>query len=129
MKKPAYSFRVVWSDEDKEYVATSPEFSGVSGLGRTPQRAIAEAQSALDLALETYAEQGWPIPAPATLSEYSGQFRLRVPTSLHALLVQRAADEGVSLNTYAVTLLASGIASDPVTRYSAKPSKSRVVAE
>lgn len=35
-----------------------------------------------------------------------------MPSSLHALLTERAADKGVSLNTYAVTLLAAGLSGD-----------------
>lgn len=34
---------------------------------------------------------------------------LRLPADLHAALKQRAAEQGVSLNTYAVALLAGGI--------------------
>ncbi len=35
-----------------------------------------------------------------------------MPSSLHALLTERAAEKGVSLNTYAVTLLAAGLNGD-----------------
>lgn len=107
-----YSFRVLWSEEDQDYVALCPEFQGLSGLAETPEQAIAELQTALDLAIETYADDGTPLPEPAMLRAFSGQFRLRVPSSLHALLTERAADEGVSLNTYAVTLLAAGLSGD-----------------
>jgi hypothetical protein len=34
-----YSFAVRWSEEDQEYVATSPEFAGLSGLGRSAEEA------------------------------------------------------------------------------------------
>ena len=112
MQRPTYSFRVLWIEEDQQYVALCPEFPGLSGLADTPDQALAELQTALDLALEHHAEQGIPLPEPATLRNYSGQFRLRVPSSLHALLTERAADEGVSLNTYAVTLLAAGLSGD-----------------
>lgn len=109
MSSSTYSFRVVWSDEDDAYVAVCPEFEGVSGLGETAADALAEAQSALELMVETYEQERWPLPAPTNLHEYSGQFRLRVPRTLHAHLAQAAADEGVSLNTYAVALLSQGV--------------------
>jgi len=109
MSSSTYSFRVMWSDEDNAFVATCPEFEGVSGLGDTQAEALVEAQVALELMIETYAQERWPLPAPANLHEYSGQFRLRVPRGLHARLAEAAADEGVSLNTYAVGLLAEGI--------------------
>jgi hypothetical protein len=31
VKTPKYSFQVVWSDDDEGFVATCPEFKGVSG--------------------------------------------------------------------------------------------------
>lgn len=109
MSASTYSFRVVWSDEDDAFVAVCPEFEGVSGLGETAAEALSEAQVALELMMETYQHERWPLPAPTNLEEYSGQFRLRVPRTLHARLAEAAADEGVSLNTYAVGLLSGGV--------------------
>ena len=37
--------------------------------------------------------------------EYSGQFRLRLPKSLHKHLAERAKAEGVSLNQFCVYVL------------------------
>lgn len=104
-----YSFRVLWSNEDVAFVATCPEFEGVSGFGETPEAALAEAQTSLDLAAKVAAEERWPLPQPLELSEFSGQFRLRIPRSMHALLAQRAQDEGVSQNTLATTFVAHGL--------------------
>lgn len=109
MTEPTYSFRVIWSEEDQSFVATCPEFEGVSAFGDTAEDALREAQVALRLTIETYVQSRWDIPAPASLQSYSGQFRLRVPRSLHARLAEAAADDGVSLNTYAVNLLALGV--------------------
>ncbi len=109
MSAPAYSFRVVWSREDEAFVASCPEFDGVSGIGETAEQALSEAQVALTLMIETYHEKNWELPAAASLLSYSGQFRLRVPRSLHAKLAEGAEAEGVSLNTYAVSLLARGV--------------------
>lgn len=116
MSSPAYSFRVVWSEEDGAFVAICPEFDGVSGLGENAAEALAEAQVALELMIETYQKERWPLPPPANLQSYSGQFRLRVPRALHARLAEVAADEGVSLNTYAVGLLSGGAAEARATK-------------
>lgn len=105
----AYGFRIVWSPEDEAFVATCPEFEGISGIGRSAEVAMREARTALRLALETYASEGWELPPPQTLTAYSGQFRLRIPRSLHARLAQRAEDEGVSLNSLSMALLAQGL--------------------
>ena len=109
MSSPTYSFRVVWSNEDEAFVATCPEFEGVSAFGDTADQALAEAQVALSLMIEADHAEGRELPAAANLSSYSGQFRLRVPRSLHAKLAEAAEADGVSLNTYAVSLLAMGV--------------------
>lgn len=39
------------------------------------------------------------------MKNYSGQLRLRLPTSLHRSLAEKAQIEGVSLNTYLIYLI------------------------
>lgn len=51
-------------------------------------------------------EDGDDIPVPQAAREYSGRFVLRVPRSMHASLATAADREGVSTNTYIVSLLA-----------------------
>lgn len=104
-----YGFAVRWSDEDAAYVATCPEFAGVSAFGDTAEEALREIRVAMELTIETYEEEGWPLPEPQTVPRYSGQFRLRVPSYLHGQLAERAELEGVSLNTLAVSYLAAGV--------------------
>jgi antitoxin HicB len=100
-----YSVSLAWSDEDNGYIALIPELPGLSAFGETPEEAAQEAKIAAEGFLEVYEEDGKPVPEPMALSPYSGQFRLRLPKSLHAALAQLAKQEGVSLNTLAVTLL------------------------
>ncbi len=45
------------------------------------------------------------IPEPTANRSYSGKFILRIPKSLHRDLTQRASEEGVSLNQYALSIL------------------------
>ena len=103
-----YSFAVTWSEEDQNYVALCPEFPDLSGLGETPEEAIAELRVALDLAIEVYEAEGWPLPEPHQ-NQYSGKVLVRMPKSMHARLVQQAETEGVSLNTHVVTVLAEAV--------------------
>jgi len=56
------------------------------------------------------------IPLPAVPAAYRRKFVLRLPRSLHRTLAQAAAREGVSLNQYAVALLARGDAVAQVER-------------
>jgi predicted HicB family RNase H-like nuclease len=105
-----YSRRVMWSEEDEAFVALSPEFPALSGLGDTPTQALDELTTVLAEAVDIMRIEGKPVPDPLVHRGFSGQFRLRVPVSLHARLADRAAVEGVSLNTLAVRLLSDALA-------------------
>lgn len=100
-----YSFRVTWSEEDGGFIATCPEFPGLSAFGETRGEAIQEAEVALDLFIQQYEEEGESLPDPQELDEYSGQTRLRMPKQLHRALSEEADRQGVSLNTLLVTFL------------------------
>ena len=45
------------------------------------------------------------IHEPDSLSKYSGQFKLRIPRSLHRDLAEHSVREGISMNQYCVYLL------------------------
>ena len=61
---PPYAFRTSWSDRDAECVATCDEIPGLSGLGPTPARALAELRIAIAAWLDYLASRGVPAPAP-----------------------------------------------------------------
>jgi predicted RNase H-like HicB family nuclease len=100
-----FSFRLEWSDEDEGYIATCPEFPGLSAFGETPEEAIEEAQIALELFIEDHEESGETLPEPETVPEVSGQTRVRMPKSLHRDLKREAEREGTSLNSLIVSYL------------------------
>jgi predicted RNase H-like HicB family nuclease len=104
-----YSFNVFWSEEDNAYIAICPEFPGLSAFGDTPEQALAEGRVVLELTIETYKERDLPLPAPKVYAGYSGQFRVRIPKTLHAQLVAQAAAEGVSLNSLVGNYLSEGV--------------------
>jgi predicted HicB family RNase H-like nuclease len=101
-----HSIKVSWSDQDDMFVAVCPALGDLSALGNTAHAAVAELEQAIELALETYAAEGWPVPESDVVEEYSGQFRLRLPRSMHSWLVHEAERQGVSLNSFATSLLA-----------------------
>lgn len=107
-----YSYSVAWSESDEEYVATSAEFPGLSALAATPEVAVQELHSAIEVALEAYRSDGEPIPQPQFHCDFSGQFRLRIPKSQHAALSVRAEAEGVSLNGLVQAYISAGLAGD-----------------
>ena len=100
-----YSVLVQWSEEDKAFIATVPELPGLSAFGSSPKKAVEELSIAKEAYLEVLSEDGEETPAPDVLKPFSGQTRLRLPKSLHASLSNEAKKEGVSLNTYIVSLL------------------------
>jgi predicted RNase H-like HicB family nuclease len=103
MKK--YGFSVFWSEEDGGYIATCPDFPGLSAFGESPEEAIQQASSALEGFVETLAKDDTPLPEPTVVPEFSGQLRLRLPRNLHKELTERARLENMSLNSYIVHLL------------------------
>ena len=56
-------------------------------------------------------EEGIEINEPDNLDDYSGQFKLRLPRSLHRLLAEHSKREGISMNQYCVYLLSRNDAS------------------
>lgn len=105
-----YRKYVAWSDEDQAWIATSPDFPGLSAAADSDVDALAQLRDVLEGAIATYQEEGWPLPEPQPLqTEYSGQLRLRLPRSLHAAAVQRAEEEGISLNSLLQCFVAQGL--------------------
>ena len=51
-------------------------------------------------------EDNIEIAEPETADSYSGQFKLRLPKTLHKILAEDSKKEGVSMNQYCVYLLA-----------------------
>lgn len=103
MDKHAVSIK--WSDEDKSFVASIPGIHGLSALGSTREEALSELKIAAKAYFDSLKKAGKPIPPENKIMPFSGQIRLRMPKSLHTALSFEAEEEGVSLNTYMVTLL------------------------
>ena len=54
-----------------------------------------------------------PIPKPGELGRQSGKWVQRVPKSIHLRLVNRAREEGVSLNTLVIMMLSESLTDVP----------------
>jgi len=78
------------------------------GDGESPEAAVADGYAAAQAWLNVAAECGDPIPQPGAGGE-SGRFVARVPKSLHTRPMARALQEGVSMNTYLVSVLAQSV--------------------
>ena len=90
-----------------------PDLPGCISCGETIEAAITNAEDAKRTWLEAAIEDGLYIQEPNKIGEipteeYSGQFKLRIPRSLHRLLSEHAKREGISMNQYCVYLLSRG---------------------
>ena len=103
---PRFEIRPLTSAEGGGYLIEFPDFPGCIADGETPEEAIREGRDALTSYRRTLEELG---RTGEGAEAYSGQWRQRVPKSLHASLARRALQEGVSLNTLVATLLAEGL--------------------
>ena len=93
-----YTYRVSWSGEDGEYVATVVEFPSLSWLDADQSRALLGLVGLVDEVVADLEATGEPIPEPIADRRFSGRFNVRLPESLHRELALAAAEEGVSLN-------------------------------
>ncbi|GMU93956.1 MAG: hypothetical protein AMXMBFR4_30140 [Candidatus Hydrogenedentota bacterium] len=59
-----YEVIIYWSDEDGAFVAEVPELPGCAAHGSTQAEALASAQEAILLWVETAEEFGDPVPKP-----------------------------------------------------------------
>lgn len=107
MKVEHYTYRVLWSGDDEEFVATVAEFPSLSWLAEEQTEALSGLIALVDDVVADMQKQGETVPVPMGERRYSGEFKVRVPESLHRELAIAAAEEGVSLNRLASRRLAN----------------------
>jgi predicted HicB family RNase H-like nuclease len=93
-----YTYRVSWSDEDREFVATCAEFPSLSHLAGSQMAAIQGLRDLIGDVIEDMAKDRASVPEPLADRRFSGEFVARVPSALHRRLAIEAAEAGVSLN-------------------------------
>jgi len=93
--------------EDVDFVgfrAFLIDIPAVESLGATPEEAVADLEDARREWFAFAEAKGIHIPSPNTAFgqrvDYNGRVTLRMPRSLHQQVAQKAALEGVSLNSY-----------------------------
>ncbi|WP_394275480.1 type II toxin-antitoxin system HicB family antitoxin [Luteococcus sp.] len=102
-----YTFRVTWSVEDDEFVATCVEFPSLSWLAETPESALTGLRELVDEVVADLRERGEDVPEPLSTRHYSGKFQLRLGEDLHRRLAIEAAEQHLSLNQYVTRKLAA----------------------
>jgi antitoxin HicB len=98
------------SEEDGGgYLIEFPDLPGCVADGSTPEEAISDGRDAVKAYLSSCKKHGDPIPKRGSFSDATGQWRQRIPKSMHARLTARAKQEGVSLNTLVTAMIAEGL--------------------
>lgn len=103
-----YRMEIIPDVKEGGYTAWYPDLPGCLTCSETVEGIVANALDAKRVWMEAAIEDGMEIPDPseeADISEYSGQFKLRMPKSLHRSLSMNAKKEGISMNQYCIYLL------------------------
>ena len=102
----SYRMEIVKDRDEGGFVASYPDLPGCITCGETEEEALKNALDAKKAWLEAALEENIEIPEPDSLEAYSGQFKLRLPRSLHRALAEHSQREGISMNQNCVYLLA-----------------------
>lgn len=102
-----YTYRVTWSQEDREHVALCAEFPSLSWLAASPDKALAGIRRLIGKIVKDMKAAGEAIPIPLAEKQYSGRFMVRVPSLVHRALATEAAEQGVSINRLVSAKLAA----------------------
>ena len=100
-----YTYRVRWSEEDSEFVATVAEFPSLSWLDESQTGALLGLVRMVGDVVREMGESGEEVPVPFGERSFSGNVRLRMPPEQHREMAMRAAEEGVSLNRLLCSLI------------------------
>ena len=93
-----YTYRVIWSEEDQEFVGLCAEFPSLSYLNDTHLKTL---EGIIDLVKDIVTDMeanGEKIPVPISEKKYSGIFQVRIPPERHRMLAIEAAEQNISLN-------------------------------
>lgn len=101
----SYRMEIMEDRDEGGYVVSYPDLPGCITCGDTIESAVRNAEEAKKVWMEAAIQDGIKIQEPDSLENYSGQFKLRIPRSLHRLLSEHSKKEGISMNQYCVYLL------------------------
>lgn len=103
--KLPYKMEIIPDTEEGGFTVSFPELPGCITCGDTLSAALDNADDAKKAWLEAAITDGLSVPEPDSLDDYSGQFKLRIPKSLHKQLSEHSKTEGISMNQYCLYLL------------------------
>ena len=121
-KIPDYPFTIrhLSKDDGGGYLIEFPDLPGCMSDGETIEEAVLNGSDAVASWIYAAKESSRSIPKPGDLERQSGKWVQRVPKSIHLRLVEKAEEEGVSLNTLVIALIAESLGKNKLLRR-AKP--------
>jgi len=102
-----YRVQVVRDEAEGGYVLSIPELQGCITCAFDVGVGMSMLEDAKREWIQAALEDGYEVPKADTNDSYSGQFKLRIPRSLHKELAERSKHEGVSMNQYCLYLLSN----------------------
>lgn len=100
-----YKIEIVKDKAEGGYVALYPQLKGCVSCAKDIETAVTMLEDARREWIAAALEEGISIPEPNGDDQYSGQFKLRLPKSLHRELAEESRREGISMNQYCLYLL------------------------
>jgi predicted HicB family RNase H-like nuclease len=102
--------RRVTLDGTAMFEARVTELPDIRGYAESAGDAHAKAVEAIEALHEMALQDHEDFPAPAAPEdEFSGRVTLRMPKAVHRAIAEKAAEDGVSINWYIVTILATSL--------------------
>ena len=95
------------SDAEGGFALCFPELPGCATCADTVEEGLVMLEDAKREWITACIEDGIPVPEPDGIGLYSGEFKLRIPKSLHKNLAEKSKEEGISMNQYCLYLLSS----------------------
>ncbi|PKM86945.1 MAG: toxin-antitoxin system HicB family antitoxin [Firmicutes bacterium HGW-Firmicutes-12] len=100
-----YKIEIVKDQTEGGYVLSVPELKGCLTCADNLEKGMELIKDAKKQWLMAALESKYQIMEPNALEDYSGQFKLRLPKSLHKDLAEKSKQEGISMNQYCLYLL------------------------
>ncbi|MBX3059393.1 MAG: type II toxin-antitoxin system HicB family antitoxin [Anaerolineae bacterium] len=104
-----FEIRPLSDEEGGGFLISFTDFTDCISDGETIEETIQNGMDALQETIAALESLNLAVPEPGSGGSYSGKFIQRVPKSIHARLVMRAKQEGVSMNSLVTSILAESL--------------------
>ncbi|MDA0246122.1 MAG: toxin-antitoxin system HicB family antitoxin [Chloroflexi bacterium] len=104
-----FEIRPLTDEDGGGFLISFTDFAECISDGETIEEAIHNGMDALQETIFALESLNLAVPEPGSGGSHSGKFIQRVPKSIHARLVIRAKQEGVSMNALVTSILAESL--------------------